>query len=403
MKEVVIFSLAEEVKNLGKVEELEGKLSPAEIGDKLMRSVIEADKKTIDDAKIVEEAINRGIGEFTPDLMMQNLVKNFAMTKKMYGEKLLQLITGYSGDYLEKNIRIPEFKKELKNQVETRIKQMKKDGLLTQTGKLSEKAIKLASLVLYKEELDKLSTQNFGGKKTIKELAHYGEKKTVKNWKKGDRYKDLAIKYSIRRAIKRGHKKLMFEDLSTWERQKKGNISIIYAIDNSASMKGEKIEMCKRAGVALTFQALREKDKVGLLVFGKKVKESLPPSDNFEEIINKIIRIKTQEQTQFTPMVKKAIELFPKEDKTKHLMILSDALPTVGVKPEEETLKVIAQARAEGITVSLIGIKLDKKGFELGKKIVELGEGKFYQVNKLDEVDHLVLEDYYSLIQKQNY
>jgi len=400
---MVIFSIVEDAKNLQKIEELEGKLAPSETNDKLMRSVLEADKKTIDDGKLSEEAINRGIGGFTPDLMLQNLVKNFAMAKKLYGEKILRLITGYSGDYLEKNIKIPEFKKELKNQIENTIKDLKKRDVLTKQGNISEKAIQLAALVLYKEELDKLNTRNQGGEKTIKELSHYGEKKSVKNWKKGDRYKDLAIKNSVRMAIKRGHTKLIKEDLQTWEREKKGNISIIYAIDSSASMKGEKIEMSKRAGVALAFQAIQEKDKVGLLIFGKDVKESLPPTDNFSELLDKIIRVKTQEQTQFKPMIKKAIELFPKDDSTKHLMILSDALPTVGEKPEEETLKIIAQARAEGINVSLIGIKLDKKGADFGNKIVELGEGKFYHVSKIDEMDRLVLEDYYSLIQRQAY
>ncbi|MBI4919187.1 VWA domain-containing protein [archaeon] len=400
---MVIFSLIEENKKLEKAEELEGKLAPSETSDKLMRSVLEADKKTIDDGKITEEAVNRGIGGFAPDLMFENLVKNYAMAKKLYGEKILRLITGYSGDFIEKNIRIPEFKKELKQQIENKIKDLKKKEILSQTGKLTEKAIQLASLVLYKEELDKLMTRNYGGEKTIKEISHYGEKKDIKNWKKSDRYKNLAIKHSIRRAIRRGHSELISEDLATWERERKGKISIIYAIDSSASMKGEKIEMSKRAGVALAFQALQEKDKVGLLVFGKDVKESLNPTDNFGELLDKIICVKTEEQTQFGPMIKKAVELFPSEDRTKHLMILSDALPTMGDKPEEETLKAISQARAEGITVSLIGIKLDQKGSEFGKKIVEIGEGKFYHVSKIDEMDRLVLEDYYSLVQRRAY
>ncbi|MBI5065639.1 VWA domain-containing protein [Candidatus Woesearchaeota archaeon] len=397
---MVIFSLVDEVKNLQKAEELEGKLAPSETSDKLMHSVLEADKDTVNDGKIAEEAVNRGINNFTPDLMFQNLVTNYAMTKKLYGEKLLRLITGYSGDYLEKNIKIPEFRKDLKNKIETKIKDMKQKDVLTKEGRLTEKAIQLASLILFKEELDKLSSRNYGGEKTVKEISHYGEKSVVKNWKKGDRYKDLAIKQSIRRAIKRGHQDLIAEDLKTWDREKKGNISIIYAIDSSASMKGEKIEMSKRAGVALAFQALQEKDKVGLVIFGKDVKESLPPSNNFGEILDKIIRIKTEEQTQFRSMIQKAIELFPREEKTKHLMILSDALPTVGDKPQEDTLKLVAQAKAEGITVSLIGIKLDKEGAELGKKIVEVGDGKFYHVKKIDEMDRLVLEDYYSLVQR---
>ena len=33
-------------------------------------------------------------------------------------------------------------------------------------------------------------------------------------------------------------------------------------------MKGPKIGACKRAGIALAYKAIEEKDKVGLIVFG---------------------------------------------------------------------------------------------------------------------------------------
>ena len=55
-------------------------------------------------------------------------------------------------------------------------------------------------------------------------------------------------------------------------------------------------------------------------------------------------------------------------------------------------------ARSNGITISMIGINLDKKGKELGEKVARLGDGKFYVVRDLDEVDKVVLEDYYSVL-----
>ena len=90
-------------------------------------------------------------------------------------------------------------------------------------------------------------------------------------------------------------------------------------------------------------------------------------------------------------------ELFPSGDVTNHLVILTDALPTVGKEPEEETLKAVSLARAAGITISVIGIKLDEKGEKLAKQIADLGEGRFYIVRDLKRLDKLVLEDYYSV------
>jgi len=61
-------------------------------------------------------------------------------------------------------------------------------------------------------------------------------------------------------------------------------------------------------------------------------------------------------------------------------------------------LKHIAIAENVGITVSLIGINLDKKGAALAKKITEIGDGRLYQVKRLEDMDRIILEDYYSVM-----
>ncbi len=96
--------------------------------------------------------------------------------------------------------------------------------------------------------------------------------------------------------------------------------------------------------------------------------------------------------------IKRAIELFPSEMVTKHLILLTDALPTVGKEPEKETLEAVSSARTNGISISLIGIKLDNKGKKLAEKIVKLSEGRLYIVKDLKNLDKVVLEDYYSVI-----
>jgi Mg-chelatase subunit ChlD len=72
-------------------------------------------------------------------------------------------------------------------------------------------------------------------------------------------------------------------------------------------------------------------------------------------------------------------------------------LPTKGNEPFKETLEEASVARSKGITISVIGINLDVKGKELAEKIAEIGEGKLYAVRNSDNVDKIVLEDYYSI------
>src|SRR3989338_5353069 len=147
-------------------------------------------------------------------------------------------------------------------------------------------------------------------------------------------------------------------------------------------MKGRKIDACKKAGIALAYKAINEKDKVGLIVFGSEVKETIQPTSDFNLLLKEITRIMASKETDIVSTLQKAIELFPGDKITKHLILITDALPTKGDEPEKSTLEEASIARSKGITISVIGIDLDEKGKKLAEKIVEIGEGRLYAVKK---------------------
>lgn len=362
----------------------------------LLRQFLESKEKQ-KDSKLIKEAVNQGIGAFVPDDIFENLVNNFSNAERLYGQTFLNLVSGYNFNYLKRNIKIPEFQRELKGKIENMIERLEEEELIDEEGQLTSKGEEVNSLIMYIEELENIVPKGILGEKLSKKVAHYGEKGDIKNFKKGDRYKDLSMRKSLKKAIKRGHKELMIEDLEVHERQAHGSFYVIYGLDASGSMKGKKIDMAKKAGVALAYKAIERKDKVGLVVFSKDIKEAVVPTEDFNLLMKKIAGIKAGKETDIVKMVQKASELFPRGDFTKHLLILTDALPTVGREPGAETLEAISIARAAGVTVSLVGINLDSKGEELAKKIVELGDGRLFVVKDVEELDKIVLEDYYSL------
>ena len=79
---------------------------------------------------------------------------------------------------------------------------------------------------------------------------------------------------------------------------------------------------------------------------------------------------------------------------SKHLLLLTDGMPTIGDDPIKETLQAVSEARSQGISISVVGIGLEDKGVELASRVVEVGEGKFYHVRNLEELDAIILEDY---------
>lgn len=386
------------VKKLSKIEEAGGKLASQFDEDKLMKSVLSNDKKTIDDGKLIAESINHGISAFTPDLAFENITKNFTIAKQLYGEKLIRLLAGYNPNYIAKNLGIPEFQKELRGSIARKIEELKENKALDSEGRITDKGVELASLILYTEELDHILPKGILGTKFHKKAAHYGDKEDARDYRKGDRYRDFAVKRTVKKAIRRGHATIEERDIQTFVRQSKGSVCIIYGMDASGSMKGKKIEAAKKAGIALAYKAISEKDKVGLIVFGSEVKDFIPPTTDFPFLLREITKVRASRQTDFTQMIQKAIGMFPRERVTKHLMLLTDALPTVGEKPEEDTLKAVSEARSSGITVSIVGINLDRQGTQFAEKIAQLGEGRLYIVKSLENVDRIMLEDYYSVV-----
>ena len=362
-----------------------------------MHSVMENDSDTIDDGKLLSEAFNQGVSSFTSDLMFENIVQNYSNAERIYGEKIIRLLSGYDPSYIKKNVKIPEFCRELKQDIAKNIKNMKQKRLLDKDGMITSRGVYLASLVLYTEELDNLVPKGFSGKKENKTRTHYGDKYDIRNYHLHDRFRDIDMKKTVKKTIKRGHTSINRDDLLVSERKSKGNIEIIYALDASGSMKGKKIETAKKAGIALAFKAIENRDKVGLIVFGREVKEQVPPTLEFIRLLRNITEIRASNETNFQATIEKSIEMFSRGNITKHLILLTDALPTVGSDPEKETLKAISKATSAGITTSLVGIDLDKEGESFAKQVTQLGNGRLYVVNNLENLDRIILQDYYNL------
>jgi len=383
--------------SFSEIQELSGKLSPQQEEDKLMRTVLQADQKTKDHGNLIRDSFNRGIGAFAPNLIFRNLVQNYSQARKIYGETFIRLVSGYDESFIRKNINVPEFQRELKKRIEKNIDEMKDQGLLDDTDAPTSHGLKLASLTLTIEELDRLMPKGIIGEKVHKKRKLYGDKEESKDYKRGDLYRSLDIHKSVKAAIRRNHRELSEADLKVFEKKAKGAITVIYAFDASGSMKGEKIDLCKKAGVALCYKAIAERDKVGLIIFGKHIKKSVSPTLDFPLLVEEITRIKPSQETNIQKTIQKSIELFPSGHSTKHLILVTDCMPTTGKDPEKEVLEAASLCHDNNISISLIGIGLDEKGILLARRIVEIGEGRLYLVKGGKRLDLIVLEDYYSL------
>jgi len=393
MQEMGAFS-GQPLQSQENISEIEGNMKRSEEG--LSHTVL-PDETNSENGKLVEESINNGVMGFTPDIMYAKIVNNYNTAKDLYGETLLRLLTGFTTSTLDRNIAFPEFQRELKERLNQKFQELEDEELISHDGQLTDKAVKVASLVIYSKELDRLAKLSGKGDMKFSKASTYGDKTHAREFKKGDRYADINLRLSIKKAVSRGKISVGRDDLRTSPRKSPNSATIVYGLDASASMKGDKLKFCKQAGTALAFQAINHKDKVGIVSFGTVLKTVIEPTSDFSHLLHAITAIRASTQTDFEIFLQKATEMLARSKGAKHIVLLTDALATVGEKPMEKTLQGVSAARANGITISIVGIKLDAKGVELAKKIAETGNGRFYLAKQLADLDMLVLDDYYAV------
>ena len=99
-------SYSVDVEGITEIQEAEGEQAEGDFESKLLKSVLQKDQEAVDDGKLIAESFNQGLSAFNPDIMFENLVNNYSMAKKMYGETLIRLMSGYDPSFLERNIAI---------------------------------------------------------------------------------------------------------------------------------------------------------------------------------------------------------------------------------------------------------------------------------------------------------
>ncbi|MFW6230538.1 MAG: vWA domain-containing protein, partial [Nanoarchaeota archaeon] len=361
--------------------------------EKLPKTVLDDDEAQAE-GKLLNEAVDRGIS-FNADMMFDNMVSQFKNVKELYGETLVRELTGYDSRYIERNSRIPEFQRRIRDKIERKIQDLKSKDLITKNGRPTNEGVRLASVTLCIQELDKITPKDILGEKVQEQESHYGQKDaTDEGSTPRPRYRDLALKRTVKTSLRRGHTKIEENDLRAVKRKSKGSLYVIYGLDVSGSMKGPKLNVAKKSGIALAYKAINQHDKVGLIAFNSEIVKSVPPTHEFQHLVDQIIPLQSSKETNMVHAIEQAIDMFPDNAATKHLILLTDAVPTVGAT--DQTIEAVMRAKASNITISVVGIKLTE-GLEIAQTIVDTSGGRLYVVRDLGDMDSVILEDYYGL------
>ena len=174
-------------------------------------------------------------------------------------------------------------------------------------------------------------------------------------------------------------------------------ISIFIVLDISSSMNQKiggssktKLELAKEGAIE-SVKALHDRDYVGVIAFDATAELIVPlsPVSQKEQIIKRIEDIEVGYGTAYVEALNLADGQFIQFDsaKTKHILFLSDGVPT-----DSGYIEKLISMRSRGITASTFGIG-DDVNIEKLEEFAQAGDGNFYKISSAYEFSEYMVEE----------
>jgi Ca-activated chloride channel family protein len=158
-------------------------------------------------------------------------------------------------------------------------------------------------------------------------------------------------------------------------------VNLALVIDRSGSMSGYKLAQAKQAARHLV-GLLREEDRLAIVHYGSDVKSlpSLPATTaNRARMVEYIESIWDEGGTNISAGLttgQHQVNTARGQYQVNRIILISDGQPTEGVTDEENLKRVVKNIRAEGVTVSSIGVGTDFNE-DLMQAFAEYGAGAY--------------------------
>jgi Ca-activated chloride channel family protein len=138
---------------------------------------------------------------------------------------------------------------------------------------------------------------------------------------------------------------------------------IIFVLDKSGSMQGEKIDQAKKA-LSFCVKSLKDNDKFGVIAFSTDVDElekTLLPANkaNIEKAERFINKLDATGGTNVDEALQTALKKQSSTERPRMIVFLTDGLPTVGTKDVSAILKNVEKSKSKNLRIFAFGVGYD--------------------------------------------
>ena len=364
--------------------------------------LLDAASKESQDAQVLRTMMNRGVSSFDPSHLARLLTSNTKAAMGVYGEPFLEAMTGLMLLDFDAYEGHPERKGELTKRIDEQVGAMMRAGYFTaregEGFEISEQGEELAAVSLLIDELEGLSRMGRGDHA----IHTYGEREhgypmSIRPYRKGDSYRDISVRQSLKRAVVRGRDFPSTDDLRVYERTRSVSLDIVYALDVSGSMHGDKLDAGKKAAVGLAFTGTKAGDRVGVVAFNVRPTRVVEPTPQVEQVAREVASLSPALGTDIAAAIRAGREMLidaSTPHRGRHIIVISDAIPTTGDEdPVERSYEEASITAAADITISLVGIDLSEEGEDIGRTLTRIAGGRFYHISNPHDLHNVVLEE----------
>ena len=164
--------------------------------------------------------------------------------------------------------------------------------------------------------------------------------------------------------------------------------SVVFVLDRSGSMSGEKIEQARDA-LAFVLNTLREGDTFNIVVYDDRVETFAPELQRLsretrDEAARFVANIRAGGSTNIDSALRTALEMLKDDNKPQYVLFLTDGLPTAGATDELVIAKHARAANRDEARIFPFGVGFDVNARLLDRLSAENGGASAYVTPEQD-------------------
>ncbi len=222
----------------------------------------------------------------------------------------------------------------------------------------------------------------------------------TRSWRCGDRYRDISLKDTIRKALRNRHRELCRDDIQVVTRDIRARMDIVLCLDLSGTMSQlDKLWYAKESAIALSLASSMYGDRVGIVTFSNLASVVSDLTTHAYRLTERILELDLHENafTNIGYALATARVLFGRHSRSRgqqHIILVSDGDATAPhPSPATYATRQAARCVRKGITISCICINEENADPHLMRAIARIGRGRITVIEEPGALRSTIIEE----------